>query len=270
MPELPEVETTRQGILPYCEGQVVTQMHIRERRLRWLIPARLESMLQGQKILGIDRRSKYLLWRFNNGVMIMHLGMSGVVRVLQEYLPPQKHDHVDIELASKVLIRFTDPRRFGAILWTDDITAHKLLMALGPEPLTADFSAAYLVEKLKATARPIKLAIMDAHVVVGVGNIYANEALFLSSLHPERPANSLSLPECDILVQNIKYVLAKAIKAGGTTLKDFLQSDGRPGYFRHELLVYGRKSQPCVNCAMLLTEIRLNNRSTVFCQQCQV
>ncbi len=270
MPELPEVETTRQGILPYCEGQVVAQVHIRERRLRWPIPAHLASMLSGQKILRIDRRSKYLLWHFQHGVMIMHLGMSGVVRVLQEYLPPQKHDHVDLELASGVCIRFTDPRRFGAILWADDISAHKLLMALGPEPLTADFSPEYLLAKLTSTARPIKLAIMDAHVVVGVGNIYANEALFLSHLHPERPAKSLTLPECAILVHNIKYVLEKAIQAGGTTLKDFLQSDGRPGYFRHELLVYGRKHQPCVNCAMLLSEIRLNNRSTVFCQQCQV
>lgn len=269
MPELPEVETTRQGILPHCSGQKIQQLHIRERRLRWPIPIDLAKLLEGETILGIKRRSKYLLWQFNKGVMLMHLGMSGVVRVLPKMIAPQKHDHVDIELGSGTIIRFTDPRRFGAILWTEDADAHALLNHLGPEPLSDEFTAEYLQKKLKKTARPIKLAVMDAEVVVGVGNIYANEALFLSKIHPERPANQLSLDTIRDLVQNIKITLAKAIKAGGTTLKDFLQSDGRPGYFRHELLVYGRRGEPCVECAMLLQEIRLSNRSTVFCKNCQ-
>lgn len=269
MPELPEVETARLGILPFCEGQVVKKIHIRERRLRWLIPQDLGQQIVKQKIINIRRRSKYLLWQFNTGVMLMHLGMSGVVRVLKKFTEPKKHDHVDIELDSGVIIRFTDPRRFGAILWTDNIAQHRLLTHLGPEPLEAEFSAEYLAVQLKKTVRPIKLAIMDAKVVVGVGNIYANEALFLSKIHPERSANTLTKKELQVLVKNIKFTLMKAIKAGGTTLKDFLQSDGRPGYFRHELLVYGRAGLPCVCCATLLQEIRLQQRTTVFCRQCQ-
>jgi formamidopyrimidine-DNA glycosylase len=269
MPELPEVETTRQGILPHCSNEVLKKIIVREHRLRWPIPENLNQYMQNQKILDITRRSKYLLWRFHKGVLLVHLGMSGVLRVLSKFTPPAKHDHVDFELASGKIIRFTDPRRFGAILWTEDASTHPLLTHLGPEPLSAEFTPEYLQKKLMKTTRPIKLALMDASVVVGVGNIYANEALFLSQLHPERSANRLTLKEIMTLVKNIKMTLEKAIKAGGTTLKDFLQSDGRPGYFRHELLVYGRKDQPCLKCAMLLQEIRLSNRSTVFCPQCQ-
>jgi formamidopyrimidine-DNA glycosylase len=268
MPELPEVETTRQGILPYCVDQTIKNIYIRETRLRWPIPEDLPQKLVGQKILHIARRSKYLLWQFSQGLLLMHLGMSGVIRVLSTALPAKKHDHVDIELASGVTIRFTDPRRFGAILWTDTLE-HRLLKALGPEPLTPEFNAQYFQQALKRTTRPIKLAIMDAKLVVGVGNIYANEALFLSRIHPQRLANSLNNNEVESLVHHIKATLTKAIQAGGTTLKDFLQSDGRPGYFRQELLVYGKKGQPCSNCSQPLEEIRLNNRSTIFCKQCQ-
>lgn len=270
MPELPEVETTRQGILPYCQGQLIKHVCIRKWQLRWPIPKNLDTQLLNQKILNIKRRSKYLLWQFDSGVMLMHLGMSGVVRVLAKFTAPKKHDHVDIELESGVIIRFTDPRRFGAILWTQDIKAHPLLAHLGPEPLSDDFNQEMLQAKLAKSTRPIKLAIMDASVVVGVGNIYANEALFLSKIHPKRRAKSLTKLELTVLVANIKSTLAKAIKAGGTTLKDFLQSDGQPGYFSQELLVYGRKGQECVVCTKPLTEIRLGNRSTVFCEQCQV
>ena len=270
MPELPEVETTRQGISSFCVSHSVQKLHLRRKSLRWPIPDNLPELIQNHTIKAIHRRSKYLLFEFDHGYMLMHLGMSGSLRILPHMLPPAKHDHVDLEFSHQGVLRFTDPRRFGAILWVENLATHKLLVGLGPEPLSSDFNIKMLQAKLKTSKRPIKLALMDAAVVVGVGNIYANEALFAARMHPQRAANSLNQAALEALVNAVKSILTRAIRFGGTTLKDFTNSDGKPGYFSQELLVYGRKGKACVNCQNILQEIRLSNRSTVFCSSCQV
>lgn len=271
MPELPEVETTRLGIQPYIENQTITQIVIRQYQLRWPIPCSLPQQLQGKTVKKVTRRGKYLLFEIEQGALILHLGMSGSLRVLKQKILPQKHDHVDIEFTHHAVLRFTDPRRFGAILWTDkESLQHPLLAKLGAEPLTPDFSAKYLWHAAQGRKKSIKSLIMDNHVVVGVGNIYAAEALFLAGIHPSKPAGLVSEIEMTKLVDAIKNILHQAIQQGGTTLKDFLNSQGKPGYFSQQLQVYGRNGLPCPACNRILQSIRLGQRTTVFCSYCQV
>lgn len=270
MPELPEVETTLRGIAPHISGQKMTQVVIRNRRLRWPIPNQIEKKLVGQTLLNLTRRGKYIVMQCNSGSMILHLGMSGRLRILLEDRAPQKHDHVDIHFANGRILRFTDPRRFGALLYTEaPPSEHTLLATLGPEPLTDAFNTDYLVNKAKSRKSAIKNFIMDGKVVVGVGNIYAAEALFRACIHPEQPANQVPRAKMQKLVTAVKAILKNAIEKGGTTLKDFSRSDGSPGYFSIELKVYGKAGEPCPRCGRKLCGIKLGQRSTVYCIQCQ-
>ncbi len=270
MPELPEVETTRSGIEPFVTRQTVTQVQVRQPKLRWPIPTLLAEQLPGQLILNVQRRGKYLLLVTDVGTLIIHLGMSGSLRILEAQRPPQKHDHVDIVFSSGVTLRYTDPRRFGCLLWeTGNILEHPLLIKLGPEPLESQFEVEYLFKQSRKRIIPIKLFIMDSHTVVGVGNIYANEALFMAGINPNREAGSVSKKRYAVLVSTIKKVLTNAIEVGGTTLRDFTGSSGSPGYFKQSLKVYGRGGMPCVSCSKPLKEIRLGQRSTVYCPHCQ-
>ena len=269
MPELPEVETTRQGIAPHCEGQAITRVVIRNARLRWPIPEDLPERLQGQIIRAVDRRAKYLFLHLDTGTVIVHLGMSGSLRVITDNSPAATHDHVDVCLGNGRILRFNDPRRFGCWLWADDCTLHPLIRDLGPEPLSPEFGGAWLFRLSRSKQSPIKSFIMDNHVVVGVGNIYANEALFKAGIHPKRKAGRISLDRYHRLAEAITETLSAAILMGGTTLRDFVNSDGKPGYFAQSLLVYGRGGAPCTECTTALKEIRMNNRSTVYCPRCQ-
>ncbi|MGB0664916.1 MAG: bifunctional DNA-formamidopyrimidine glycosylase/DNA-(apurinic or apyrimidinic site) lyase [Pontibacterium sp.] len=269
MPELPEVETTLRGVEPFLANATVDAMIVREPRLRWPVPDDLAARIEGQQVVGLRRRAKYLLVDFEQGSVIVHLGMSGNLRVVDKSTPLKKHDHVDMVLSSGKVVRFNDPRRFGCVLWQDKGTEHERLLGLGPEPLTEDFNAEGLAKAAKNSSRPIKQLIMDNKVVVGVGNIYANEALFKAGIRPTRPANKISKARLTSLTDEIKVVLAKAIAQGGTTLKDFVGSDGKPGYFQQTLQVYGRAGQPCSQCTTLLKEVRMSGRATVFCPECQ-
>lgn len=268
MPELPEVEVSRLGISPHLTGRTLQQVVVRQRQLRWPVPDEVLAIRQ-QAILGVSRRAKYLLVHLPGGDVLIHLGMSGNLKWLPATTPAGKHDHVDWLLDDNTVLRLNDTRRFGAVLWQAKGTVHPMLAALGPEPLTAAFSPELLFACCQKRSSAIKLVLMDNHVVVGVGNIYANEALFKARILPTRPARDLTLAECAVLVKVIKQTLAFAIEQGGTTLKDFSQVDGKPGYFKQELLVYGRAGQPCPLCQRELTEIRLGQRSTVFCHHCQ-
>ncbi|MFV0275918.1 MAG: bifunctional DNA-formamidopyrimidine glycosylase/DNA-(apurinic or apyrimidinic site) lyase [Parahaliea sp.] len=270
MPELPEVETTRRGIAPHAQGQPVREVVVREPRLRWPVPPQLPALLAGQRIERIERRAKYLLFHTAAGTLLVHLGMSGSLRVIQGVAPaPGRHDHVDLVLAGNCLLRYNDPRRFGCWLWLAPGEDHPLLAALGPEPLSADFDGDRLYRRSRGRKGPVKSFIMDAHVVVGVGNIYANEALFLAGIRPERAAGRLSRARYEHLADCIKQVLTCAIDQGGTTLRDFVGGDGKPGYFAQQLLVYGRAGEPCKRCGGVLRERRLSQRSTVYCVTCQ-
>ncbi len=270
MPELPEVETTCRGISPYIEKQIVTDVTVRNHKLRWPIPNDIADTLSKQQVNKISRRAKYLLFHCDSGTLIIHLGMSGSLRILDKYEEPAKHDHVDISIDNGYLLRYTDPRRFGAILWTaDNVFSHQLLQHLGPEPLSEDFSAQYLIEQTKKRKSSIKTFIMNGKIVVGVGNIYANEALFLAGIHPKTIASQLSNEKIKKLVSAIKQVLTKAIKEGGTTLKDFKKSDGKPGYFAQHLNVYGRKDLPCYHCSNTIQMYKELQRATYYCPLCQ-
>ncbi len=269
MPELPEVETTRRGIEPHLLGQKVQQVLVRQPSLRWPVSDNLGQRLTGQTINAVERRAKYLLVRTQAGAMMIHLGMSGSLRVLSADAVPAKHDHIDIVLSGGQLLRFRDPRRFGSVFWLEANENHPLLEELGPEPLSESFSGEYLFRLSRGRKTAVKTFIMNSHVVVGVGNIYANEALFASGIRPTRLAGSISRARFEKLVAAIKEVLASAIVAGGTTLRDFVHEDGSPGYFKHDLKVYGRGRESCVACARPLTEIRLGQRTTVFCHYCQ-
>lgn len=269
MPELPEVETTCRGIAPLLLHATIRDVIVRDARLRWPVPPDLAANLAGRRVLGISRRAKYLLVDFEHGTLILHLGMSGSLRFVAPGTPPEKHDHVDIDLGQTVL-RYRDPRRFGAILWQQGpVEAHPLLAKLGPEPLSYAFDGAVLQQALRRRGSAIKLAIMDNHVVVGVGNIYANEALFHAGIHPARAANGLSSEECARLAAEIKAVLARAIDAGGSTLRDFVDARGKPGYFQQSYMVYGRRDLPCHICGSLIRELRQGQRSSCFCPHCQ-
>ncbi|MBB6520426.1 bifunctional DNA-formamidopyrimidine glycosylase/DNA-(apurinic or apyrimidinic site) lyase [Pseudoteredinibacter isoporae] len=270
MPELPEVETSCRGVAPHIVGRTVKQVLVRNAQLRWPIDDNLAGILEGRKLLELSRRGKYMLFRFKHGHLLMHLGMSGSVRIVEASDEPQKHDHVDIVFGLDTVLRFTDPRRFGVILWTDDAPEkHKLINHLGPEPLSEDFSVDYLYQKTRKRKQAIKVLIMDSKVVVGVGNIYANESLFMTGIRPGRAAGRVTRAEVELLVSNIKQVLQKAITQGGTTLKDFVGGDGKPGYFAQELSVYGREGEPCLRCGSILKSQRHVQRASVYCPQCQ-
>lgn len=270
MPELPEVETTRRGIEPHIIQQQFSRAIVRQRQLRWPVPATLSKQLIGQTILAVKRRAKYLLIECNNGTLIIHLGMSGRLCLVDKTTSVNKHDHLDLEFTNNKILRFTDPRRFGSVLWTNqDPTQHKLLAKLGVEPLTAQFSVKFLFAASRSKTVAVKTFLMDASIVVGIGNIYANEALYYANINPLRPAKSLLLAECKILVTQIKKILQRAIRCGGTTLKDFVGSDSKPGYFQQTLAVYGRGGAACNGCSQPLLELRQNQRTTVYCQTCQ-
>jgi formamidopyrimidine-DNA glycosylase len=270
MPELPEVETTRRGILPVLQNQRIAQVTVRNARLRWPVQPDFARRLSGQKILDVQRRAKYLLISLERGTVLWHLGMSGSLRVLPAAAKPQLHDHIDVLLGSGRLLRFNDPRRFGCALWTaNDPATHELIVHLGPEPLSADFDAAYLAAKARGRRVAIKQFIMNAEMVVGVGNIYASEALFRAGIRPRRAAGRLSGAEREALVIAIKQVLAEAIKVGGTTLRDYVNANGAPGYFRQKLFVYERVDEACRQCKTPIKQIVQGGRSTYFCPQCQ-
>ncbi len=269
MPELPEVETTRRGIEPYISGHKVLSVVSRIKKLRWPIPSQLNKKLSNQVVTSVSRRAKYLLLHSEPGTLIIHLGMSGSLRVTATEVAAQKHDHVDI-VFSKYILRLRDPRRFGAVLWTSkDPLAHKLLASLGPEPLHDEFTALHLYQTSRNRRISVKEFIMNSHIVVGVGNIYATEALFSSQIHPLRKAGEISLPRYELLVTAIKTILAEAIQRGGTTLRDFTRADGKPGYFQQELQVYGRAKQLCMVCAHPLRSTKQGQRTTTYCTQCQ-
>ena len=270
MPELPEVETTCRGIAPHLVGQRISRLAINNASLRWPVPQTLKKTLPNQTIHSVTRRAKYLLIALDSGTLIVHLGMSGSLRLAPPTEDRLKHDHVELYLDNDLCLRYCDPRRFGSWLWTeDDPEQHSLLINLGPEPLGKAFSAKYLFTQLQNRKQPIKTLIMDSHLVVGVGNIYANEALFMASIHPQRSGSSITLEECKQLVNQIKKILTHAIRRGGTTLRNFVGGDGKPGYFAQELMVYGHGGEACKRCSTTLQEIRLGQRTTVFCPLCQ-
>ena len=270
MPELPEVETTRRGVCSHIINKQVTEVIIRQNKLRWEVSSSLPKNLIGNVIHDVGRRGKYLLFESTTGTMLIHLGMSGSLRIIKTTEPPGKHDHVDLVFENGSALRYTDPRRFGCILWQKkEKGIHPLLQNLGPEPLSENFHYLYLYEKSRGRAGLIKTFIMDSKVVVGVGNIYANEALFLAGISPKRAAGNISKARYENLVLSIRKVLERAIKAGGTTLRDFTNSSGEPGYFKQSLNVYGRGGGECRTCKASLKEIRVSQRSTVYCPSCQ-
>ncbi len=269
MPELPEVEVCRLGITPHIIGHKVSKVVVRNARLRWPIPQEVQQLI-GQEVLAVDRRAKYLLIRFATGTLLLHLGMSGTIRVIEASTAVTKHDHFDLAFTHGKVLRLNDPRRFGAVLWlAQDQDEQGLLTKLGPEPLSDEFCHGYLFAKAKKKKLAIKTFLMNNHVVVGVGNIYANEALFQAGIMPTAKAGDITKQGYDRLTDIIKQVLSAAISQGGTTLKDFTQADGRPGYFAQSLYVYGRAGQSCLNCKDTLLEIRQSNRSSVYCPTCQ-
>lgn len=274
MPELPEVETTRRGIAPHLVGRRIGAVTLRRPDLRWPIPREVAELLPGQVIESVERRAKYLLLRTEIGSAMLHLGMSGVLRVLPPDTPVGTHDHVDIAIDAAPgkparVLRFTDPRRFGCLLWQWPGETHNLLAALGPEPLTDDFDGDLLWQLSRGRSAAVKLFIMDNAVVVGVGNIYASEALFAAGIDPRKPAGSISRARYARLAGEIKRILAWAIERGGTTLRDFLNPDGAPGYFFRELFVYGRAGEPCKSCGATIRQATLGQRSTFWCPRCQ-
>jgi formamidopyrimidine-DNA glycosylase len=270
MPELPEVETTRLGITPHITGQTIDNIIVRNKNLRWPITATLKKDLLNRQFQKIERRGKYLLCYTDHGCMIMHLGMSGSLRIVDKKIKPEKHDHLDILFASGKVLRFHDPRRFGSVIWTrKDPLQHKLIKDLGPEPLSKDFNGEWLYKRSRKRTQAIKNFIMDNHNVVGVGNIYASESLFLAGINPKRKAGNVSLERYEHLVSAIKKILKQAIKQGGTTLRDFVNGDGKPGYFQQQLNVYARAGLPCKKCKSTIKEIKLGQRSSFYCASCQ-
>ncbi|KFN50602.1 bifunctional DNA-formamidopyrimidine glycosylase/DNA-(apurinic or apyrimidinic site) lyase [Arenimonas composti] len=269
MPELPEVETTRRGLAPHVEGRHITGVVLRRPDLRWPIPPEVGANLPGQPVLAVRRRAKYLLLDTAPGSALMHLGMSGMLRVLPAATPVGSHDHVDLVLDSGRVLRFTDPRRFGCLLWQPAGETHPLLAGLGPEPLADAFDGDYLFALSRGRKAPVKAFLMDQAVVVGVGNIYAAEALFRAGIRPGRAAGAVSRERYRALAAAVKEVLAYAITRGGTTLRDFLSPDGAPGYFEQELQVYGREGQPCRHCGRPLRGRQMGGRATVWCSGCQ-
>jgi len=270
MPELPEVETTRRGIEPHIKNRTVSDIIVRQPKLRWPVPRGLKQKLSGHRILRVERRAKYLLLAFDHGTLIMHLGMSGSLRIVAATEAAGKHDHVDIVLDNRNALRLTDPRRFGAVLWTaEEPSQHELIAQLGPEPLSDAFNGEYLFQRSRGRKSSIKQFIMDGKVVVGVGNIYASESLYLAGINPKRAAGKVGRERYEKLVDAIKQVLAAAIEQGGTTLRDFVGGDGKPGYFAQKLNVYGREDEACPGCGATIKQFVLGQRSTYYCPRCQ-
>jgi formamidopyrimidine-DNA glycosylase len=269
MPELPEVETTRRGIEPHLAGRIIKSIEVREPRLRWPVPDSVQKA-GGQRVNGVERRAKYLLIRLSAGTLMLHLGMSGSIRVVPSGHEPGKHDHVDLHIDNGQAIRFNDPRRFGSLLWLEgDDDDHPLLASLGPEPLSEAFSGDYLWQRSRQRRLAVKSFIMDGHIVVGVGNIYASEALFRAGIHPLRAAGRISKQRYQWLASAIRDVLEAAIRQGGTTLKDFSNSDGQPGYFGQDLAVYDRQDLPCIQCESPVRQKRIGQRASYYCVNCQ-
>lgn len=270
MPELPEVETTKRGIAAYIEQQIIKKVIIRNCRLRWDVPINLHKVLRSQKVLAVERRAKYILIKIATGAILIHLGMSGYLRILTKYSVPLKHDHIDVIFNNGIILRFNDQRRFGMFLWLPgDYYTHSLLKNLGVEPLSKQFSTTYLWSHAQKSKIPIKALLMDHTIVTGIGNIYAAEALFAAGIYPLNPANKIALVHIENLVKHIKRILRNAICGGGTTFKDFKNSEGKPGYFAIKLKVYGRAGLPCVKCKTKLKMSRIRQRATVYCINCQ-
>jgi formamidopyrimidine-DNA glycosylase len=267
MPELPEVETTRRGIAPHIVGSHVTELRVHNSALRWPVPAQLPEWVAGQPLHSVERRAKYLLLNFDRGSALLHLGMSGSLRLADPASPRRRHDHLEWQFANGALLRYHDPRRFGCCLWSEG--AHPQLAALGPEPLGEEFDGERLWQRSRRRTVAVKPFIMDNATVVGVGNIYATEALFNAGIRPDRAAGTISRARYRRLAEEIKRVLAAAIEQGGTTLRDFVNGNGEPGYFAQQLSAYGRGGEPCLGCGAVLSELRLGQRSTVFCKRCQ-
>lgn len=270
MPELPEVETTRLGLTPHLRGELIRTAVVRNRQLRWPVPRKLPELVAGRRIVELGRRSKYLLLDCEGAWLIYHLGMSGSLRVVPAATPPRTHDHVDLVLENGNALRLHDPRRFGAILWeTGELSRHKLLRGLAPEPLENEFSAEWLFERTRGRTAPIKNVLMDNHMVCGVGNIYANESLFRAGIHPARAAGRITLQRYARLVEAIRVILRAAIEAGGSTLRDFVHADGSPGWFQQQYFVYGRAGEKCLTCATPIKTVRIGQRSAFYCPKCQ-
>ena len=270
MPELPEVEAVRRGIAPLLLGQRISRVVVRQWRLRWPIPRQLPTELPGQRIRRVGRRAKYLLVETGGGTLLLHLGMSGSLRVVPADRPPDRHDHLDLIFQNGTCLRLRDPRRFGAALWCrGDVRRHRLLAGLGPEPLEPEFDGDYLYDHARKRNVAVKNFIMNARVVAGIGNIYACEALYLAGVHPARPAGRISLIRYRRLAGCIRRVLREAISEGGTTLRDFVAADGRPGYFGRRLRVYGRGGEACERCQVPIRQRRIGQRSSFYCPACQ-
>lgn len=269
MPELPEVEITRKGIAPYITDQMVQGVIVRNPHLRWRVPSRLQRNLAGQSIDSVTRRAKYLLLNTKEGSVIIHLGMSGSLRVLKITTPPRQHDHIDINFDNNICLRLHDPRRFGCVLWSRRPLQHRLLKNLGPEPLLEEFNGQYLFNRSRQRPGAVKNLLMNANIVSGIGNIYATEALYAAGIHPQRAANRLSIKRYNLLAEKIKQTLQNAIRAGGTTLRDFHSAEGQPGYFRHSLMVYGKEGEPCPRCNRPIRRRVIQGRSSFYCSVCQ-
>lgn len=270
MPELPEVETTKQGIKFHLEGQIINRITVRNPNLRVPVPLNINELCAGRTITAITRRAKYILIHLSKGYILIHLGMSGHLRLVPDSKNPEKHDHIDLVLTNGLTLRYCDPRRFGLFIYIDENPyQHSLLAHLGPEPLSEDFISDYLYRRTRNKIQPIKSLIMNNNIVVGVGNIYATESLFLAGVNPQTPAKMITENTCHLLTIQIKQILRSAIEAGGTTLRDFYTFDGKPGYFSLSLKVYGRKKQPCFQCNRIIEAIVIGGRQSAFCPKCQ-
>lgn len=270
MPELPEVETACRGLRPHLQNQTIQLIVVRNKQLRLPVSPELTTICVTQQIIAVNRRAKYLLLKLSQGYIVIHLGMSGHLRLVTKETPIAKHDHIDVVLQNELILRYNDPRRFGLWLYfTESPEQLTLLSRLGPEPLSDEFNSAYLYKRAIRRSQTIKSFIMNNEIVVGVGNIYATESLFLSGIHPQKKAGLLSYEQVEKLVQSIKDVLEQAINAGGTTLQDFFAIDGKPGYFANNLFIYGRHNKPCLQCNQLIQQIKIAGRSSAFCPSCQ-
>ena len=268
MPELPEVETTRLGLLPHVLGKKIYAVAIRQKKLRFQIPNDFENKLINQHIIGISRRAKYLIFELSNGYLIIHLGMSGHLRILNQDIRPEKHDHIDILISNQQMIRYNDPRRFGFMRFTDKLDEFSSLQHLGAEPF--DYNAESFYSQCQKRHAPIKSCIMNQSIIVGIGNIYASEALFLAKIHPLTAAKKLNFAQCENLLKQIQFVLSSAIKQGGTTLQDYVSSEGKPGYFKQSLKVYQRENKHCYDCNTPIKKLIIAQRSTFLCPHCQI
>jgi len=269
MPELPEVETTCRGITPHVLGQAIVRVEVYQRKMRWPIPKAIDALV-GHTITAVTRRGKYIRIQVNGGEAIVHLGMSGSLRISDANQPRKKHDHVEWHLQSGKVLRLHDPRRFGCMLWQpDQVSLHPLLEKLGPEPLGNEFTADYLFAISRKRKTALKVFLMNSHIVVGVGNIYASESLFMAGIRPGRAAGRITKADAERLVEAIRTVLQRSIDQGGTTLRDFVNSDGAPGYFKQQLLAYDRAGEPCYTCGSLIKQRTMAQRSTYYCPSCQ-